>query len=38
VENGWMSNPVMSKTVFFDQHKSIHAEKDIEKEPPAPKK
>lgn len=36
VENGWVSNPVMSKTTFYDQHISVHAYED-EKKPPPPK-
>jgi hypothetical protein len=34
VENGWASNPVMSKYTYYDQHLSIHAEPDAKKPPP----
>ena len=34
VENGWVSNPVMSKKTYYDQHVAIHAEDA--KKPPAP--
>lgn len=36
VENGWLSNPVLSRTVFYDQHTSFHAESD-DKKPTPPK-
>jgi len=34
VENGWISNPVLSRTVYYDQHTSFHAEYDEKKPPP----
>lgn len=36
VENGWISNPVLSRTVFYDQHTSFHAECH-DKKPTPPK-
>lgn len=36
VENGWMSNPVISRTIYYDRHTSFHAEYD-EKITPPPK-
>ena len=32
--NGWVSNPVLSRTVYYDQHTSFHAEEDAKKTPP----
>lgn len=37
VENGWMSNPLMSKTTYYDRHQSIHAEVEREEKPPPAK-
>lgn len=32
--NGWVSNPVLSRTIYYDQHTSFHAEEDAKKPSP----